>query len=150
MSAVAASRWQIPMRPTWVPLSGYRIELSSLGIEEFVNRKLACVPNGLILSGDIIDAAEAYRIGLVDELVPDAHVIERAEAVLKKIIANAQRAWRCKSAGAPRFVKPRRLRTASSLYLSALRMPKEAIAAFFARRPPDFTRTANVSAAPKA
>jgi enoyl-CoA hydratase/carnithine racemase len=43
----------------------------------------------LILSGDIIDAAEAYRIGLVDELVPYAQLIERAEAVLKKIIANA-------------------------------------------------------------
>jgi enoyl-CoA hydratase len=43
----------------------------------------------LILSGDIIDAAEAYRIGLVDELVPDAQLIERAETVLKKIIANA-------------------------------------------------------------
>ena len=43
----------------------------------------------LILSGDIIDATEAYRIGLVDELVPDAHLIERAESVLKKIIANA-------------------------------------------------------------
>jgi enoyl-CoA hydratase len=43
----------------------------------------------LILSGDIIDATEAYRIGLVDELVPDADVIERAESVLKKIIANA-------------------------------------------------------------
>jgi enoyl-CoA hydratase/carnithine racemase len=43
----------------------------------------------LILSGDIIDAAEAYRIGLVDELVPYPQVIERAETVLKKIIANA-------------------------------------------------------------
>jgi enoyl-CoA hydratase len=43
----------------------------------------------LILSGDIIDAAEAYRIGLVDELVPYAQIIERAETVLKKIIANA-------------------------------------------------------------
>ena len=43
----------------------------------------------LILSGEIIDAAEAYRIGLVDELEPDAHVIERSETVLKKIIANA-------------------------------------------------------------
>jgi len=43
----------------------------------------------LILSGDIIDAAEAYRIGLVDELVPYAQLIERAETVLKKIIANA-------------------------------------------------------------
>jgi enoyl-CoA hydratase/carnithine racemase len=43
----------------------------------------------LILSGEVIDASEAYRIGLVDELEPDAHVIERAETVLKKIIANA-------------------------------------------------------------
>ncbi|MGA2696536.1 MAG: enoyl-CoA hydratase-related protein [Terriglobales bacterium] len=43
----------------------------------------------IILSGDIIDAAEAYRIGLVDEVVPEAQVIERAEAVLKKIISNA-------------------------------------------------------------
>src|SRR6202045_2175700 len=43
----------------------------------------------LILSGDIIDATEAYRIGLVDELVPNAQVIERAETVLNKIIANA-------------------------------------------------------------
>src|ERR1700754_2598452 len=43
----------------------------------------------LVLSGDIIDAAEAYRIGLVDELVPPAALIERAEALLKKIIANA-------------------------------------------------------------
>src|ERR1700721_2196175 len=43
----------------------------------------------LILSGEIIDAAEAYRIGLVDELVPYAQLIERAEGVLKKIIANA-------------------------------------------------------------
>lgn len=43
----------------------------------------------IILSGDIIDAADAYRIGLVDEVVPESQVIERAEAVLKKIILNA-------------------------------------------------------------
>jgi len=43
----------------------------------------------LILSGDIIDAVEAYRIGLVEELVPYGQVVERAETVLKKIIANA-------------------------------------------------------------
>jgi enoyl-CoA hydratase len=43
----------------------------------------------LILSGDLIDAAEAYRIGLVDELESNAHVIERAETVLKKFLVNA-------------------------------------------------------------
>jgi enoyl-CoA hydratase/carnithine racemase len=43
----------------------------------------------LILSGEMIDAREAYRIGLVNEVVPAADLIARAEAVLKKIGANA-------------------------------------------------------------
>ena len=43
----------------------------------------------LILSGEMISAQEAYRIGLVNETVPAAELITRAEAVLKKIGANA-------------------------------------------------------------
>ncbi len=43
----------------------------------------------LILSGDIINAQEAYRIGLVNEVVPSAELISRAEAILKQITANA-------------------------------------------------------------
>ena len=43
----------------------------------------------LILSGETISAAEAYRIGLVNEIVPAADLIARAEAILKKIAANA-------------------------------------------------------------
>jgi enoyl-CoA hydratase/carnithine racemase len=43
----------------------------------------------LILSGDIINAPEAYRIGLVNDVVPAAELIARAEAILKKIAANA-------------------------------------------------------------
>src|SRR6202047_4309728 len=43
----------------------------------------------LILSGEIIDAKEAYRIGLVNEVVPGANLIARAEAVLNQIISNA-------------------------------------------------------------
>src|SRR5271154_2673076 len=43
----------------------------------------------LILSGEKIDAQEAYRIGLVNEIVPAAGLIARAEAILKKIGANA-------------------------------------------------------------
>ena len=42
----------------------------------------------LILSGDMIDAHEAYRIGLVNEIVPAADLITRAEAILRKIGAN--------------------------------------------------------------
>jgi enoyl-CoA hydratase len=43
----------------------------------------------LILSGEMISAQEAYRIGLVNEVVPAAGLITRAEAILKKIFSNA-------------------------------------------------------------
>ncbi len=43
----------------------------------------------LILSGEMISAQEAYRIGLVNEVVPAAEVIPRAETILKQIFANA-------------------------------------------------------------
>ncbi|HLK64285.1 MAG TPA: enoyl-CoA hydratase-related protein [Bryobacteraceae bacterium] len=43
----------------------------------------------LILSGEMIGAQEAYRIGLVNEVVPATEVIPRAEAILKQIFANA-------------------------------------------------------------
>jgi len=43
----------------------------------------------LILSGGMISAQEAYRIGLVNEVVPAADLITRAEAILKQIFANA-------------------------------------------------------------
>jgi len=43
----------------------------------------------LILSGAMISAQEAYRIGLANEVVPAADLIPRAEAILKQIFANA-------------------------------------------------------------
>jgi len=43
----------------------------------------------LILSGEMITAQEAYRIGLVNEIVPAAELIQRAEAILTKIASNA-------------------------------------------------------------
>jgi enoyl-CoA hydratase/carnithine racemase len=43
----------------------------------------------LILSGEMISAQEAHRIGLVNEVVPAADLIGRAEAILKQILSNA-------------------------------------------------------------
>jgi len=43
----------------------------------------------LILGGGMIDAQEAWRIGLVNEVVPADSLIPRAEAILKEIAANA-------------------------------------------------------------
>jgi enoyl-CoA hydratase/carnithine racemase len=43
----------------------------------------------LILSGEMISAQEAFRIGLVNEILPAPELIARAETILKKIAANA-------------------------------------------------------------
>ncbi|MBY2919489.1 enoyl-CoA hydratase-related protein [Rhizobium leguminosarum] len=43
----------------------------------------------LILSGEMITAQEAYRIGLVNEIVSPAELITRAEAILHAIGSNA-------------------------------------------------------------
>jgi enoyl-CoA hydratase/carnithine racemase len=43
----------------------------------------------LILSGEMISAQEAYRIGLVNEVVPAAGLLARCEAILRQILANA-------------------------------------------------------------
>src|ERR1700693_4764593 len=43
----------------------------------------------IILTGEMINAQEAYRIGLVNEVVPAAELIGRAEAVLKRMAGNA-------------------------------------------------------------
>jgi len=43
----------------------------------------------LILTGETISAQEAYRIGLVNEVVPAANLIARAETILMQISANA-------------------------------------------------------------
>jgi enoyl-CoA hydratase len=42
----------------------------------------------LLLTGEIIDAAEAHRIGLVDVLVPAAQLLDTATALLRAMLAN--------------------------------------------------------------
>jgi len=43
----------------------------------------------LVLTGEMITAQEAHRIGLVNEITSPADLIPRAEAIAQKIIANA-------------------------------------------------------------
>jgi len=47
------------------------------------------VAHELILTGEMISAAEALRIGLVNQVVEPAELIPAAEAMARKIIANA-------------------------------------------------------------
>jgi enoyl-CoA hydratase len=48
----------------------------------------------LLLTGEIIDAAEALRIGLVDEVVPAAELMERGHALASQIATSAPLAIR--------------------------------------------------------
>ena len=43
----------------------------------------------LLLTGEVIDAAEAYRIGLVNRLVPAGELLAAATTMMKTILANA-------------------------------------------------------------
>jgi enoyl-CoA hydratase len=43
----------------------------------------------MVLAGEMISAQEAHRIGLVNEIVPAAELIPRAESIAAKIMANA-------------------------------------------------------------
>jgi enoyl-CoA hydratase len=48
----------------------------------------------ILLTGEMIDAAEALRIGLVNQVVPAGQLLPHAEALAAKIIANAPLAIR--------------------------------------------------------
>jgi enoyl-CoA hydratase len=50
------------------------------------------IAHELILTGDMITADEALRIGLVNRVTEQAELLATAEAIAKKIIANAPRA----------------------------------------------------------
>jgi enoyl-CoA hydratase len=42
----------------------------------------------ILLSGEMVDAAEAHRIGLVNEVVPRERLLAESEALLRKMLAN--------------------------------------------------------------
>src|SRR6185503_12758910 len=43
----------------------------------------------LLMTGEVIDAAEAYRIGLVNKVVPAADLLKTAHEMMKAMLANA-------------------------------------------------------------
>ena len=97
----------------------------------------------LILSGGMISAQEAYRIGLVNEIVPAADLITRAEAILKQISANApiavKFALEVTNKGLETSQSEGLLLEASYFGLcAATEDKKEGTSAFLEKRPPQF------------
>jgi enoyl-CoA hydratase len=98
----------------------------------------------LLYTGELIGAAEAHRIGLVDEVVPAGQLMERAKAlagaiaekspVTLQLIKEAVR-------GSQRMTLDEGLRYETTLFGLAFASEDKAegVAAFLAKRPPNFT-----------
>jgi enoyl-CoA hydratase/carnithine racemase len=97
----------------------------------------------LILTGETISAQEAYRIGLVNEVVPAAGLIDRAETILKQIAANAPIAVKFSLEAANRGLETSQsegLALEASYFgiCAATEDKKEGTAAFLEKRLPKF------------
>jgi enoyl-CoA hydratase/carnithine racemase len=97
----------------------------------------------LILTGETIDAQEAWRIGLVNEVVPAAELMARAEAVLGKILANAPIAVRSSMEAVSRGLdgaQGQGLALEASLFglCASTEDKREGASAFLAKRTPRF------------
>ncbi len=97
----------------------------------------------LVLSGEPITAEEAYRIGLVNQVVPLADLIPSCEALAQKIAANAPLAIRFCLEAVNRGLE---MSQAEGLFLEATLFSlccatedmKEGTRAFLEKRPPNF------------
>ncbi len=98
----------------------------------------------LLLTGEMIDAAEAWRIGLVNRVVPADRHLEEAEALLRKILENGPLALRfvieAVDAGLELSVEDGLLLEANHFgLLSATADMREGTTAFLAKRKAAFT-----------
>ena len=97
----------------------------------------------LVLTGEVITAQEALRIGLVNEVTASAELIPRAEAIAQKIIANAPLAVQYTMEAVNRGME---MPLAEGLYLEAVLFgvacatedKQEGTSAFLEKRPAQF------------
>ena len=97
------------------------------------------------MTGRIIDAEEADRIGLVFQVVPDGTVVEAAIATARRIAANSPMGvWMTKEVMWSQLETPSLqagidLENRTQIMLSQTADMGEAMRAFLEKRPPNFT-----------
>jgi enoyl-CoA hydratase/carnithine racemase len=126
--------------------------------ELFVKRGLVCDVGGfyrlpaivgpakaaeLLFTGDLLDAGEALRIGLVSEVTPHGELLPRARALAARIAANPPLAVRHLKAGLSRFAygEPREIGAWAMEKIRLLmqtRDHREGVASFLEKREPVF------------
>src|SRR6476619_5997934 len=97
----------------------------------------------MVLAGEMITAQEAHRIGLVNEVLPSAELIPRAEAIAAKVIANAPLAVQYAMEAVNKGME---MTLSEGLYLEAVLFglccatedKKEGTTAFLEKRAPQF------------
>ena len=97
----------------------------------------------LLLTGEMIDAAEAYRIGLVNRVVPAAELQEAARAMMGQILANGPLAiatvFESVNQGMDTTLEEGMMLEANHFgLLSASADMREGMSAFLAKRPAQF------------
>ena len=97
----------------------------------------------MLLTGEMVDAQEAFRIGLVNRVVPKDKLLSEAEALLRKMLANAPLSLRytLEAVGAGLEMpleEGQNLEATLFGLLSTTDDMKEGTAAFLEKRPPRF------------
>ena len=93
----------------------------------------------LLLTGDMISASEALRIGLVNQVVSQQELLTTVEAIAKKIIGNAPLAVKfCLDAARSESARGLELEAVLFGLSCATEDMKEGTKAFLEKRPPNF------------